>query len=231
MVEKIIVTKGVSMKFIACFAGIALLSGCGGSSTAYLGSVEARPDAAGVVAGVAADDYDIVRDEAGNGYVVGFTIGADPDNFSSGNIAGATANYAFSGILPDVDVGTFPATGRASMTGQYDAVLVEGYATTSNPNAWSVTEDSGPITLQVNFGAGEISGRSFDGHLTISNDTSYGDDEDLTHFGDGFRGEVLYRGRGTEFYTGELGADGAVAVFNGQDDSSFWAGGFVASTR
>ena len=210
---------------------IALLqSGCGlGDSVDYLGAVRVEPNAAGAVQGVPQEDLSVYTDASGNGYVHGFTIGVDPDDFSDGNIAGAGANYAVSGILPDATVGARPINGTASMFGRYDLTHVAGYADTSNPRAWTVTQAGGPLTFDVNFQTGEIKGDSLDGTLRIRRQGEEDDGSGLVSFENGAQITVRYDGTNGDVRDFAIGEDGAVGAFNGQGNNDFFAGGFAVS--
>jgi len=207
---------------------LCVLAACGGTNRAYLGSVSVQPDQVGAVAGAATSNVTIVQD-GDNGFVYGFARNLDPRLFVDPRASSSdTANLAFSGVLPVSDFGAVPTSGSARFSGDYAVVVVDGYARTADASRWEVTEDGGPFFLRVNFANGAVSGNSSDGKLTVSVTPEEGLTEDDRLFASGIFGDVEYDGI-NGLFDGTIGANGAVASFQVEDNARFAAGGFLVT--
>lgn len=205
----------------------ASLMGCGGAGNDFVGTVFVDPDETGAVEGVT----ELTQvDSAVGGFVYGYDTGLRALDFQDNATSADRANYAYSGILPTNALGDVPLSGTAVFVGTYEAVMISGYRESFDPANWTEERQSGGVTVDVDFGNGTLDGRSDDGQLVIrytgtpSNDPS---DPALT---DSLFGDLTYQGVSGNF-EGEVGANGIIGAMNGQDDTRFFAGGFVADNQ
>ena len=210
---KRLVAPLIALNLAACAQGDFTAFDPPGTQQAF-GAAVAVPTAAGNFAGIAPGDRTVVSDADGNGYAFAY---ADVDLADYGAGTGQ-GRYAVAGVLPTTDLGVQPTTGTAAMTGTYALVAVTQASAVTDPATWAVTRPTGPMTAQIDFGSGVVSGGSADGALAISASGDPG-------FAGGFRGDVTYNGTAGSF-AGKLGADAAVAAVTGAGGDTFYAGGF-----
>ncbi|MEL6640259.1 MAG: hypothetical protein AAFP98_02920 [Pseudomonadota bacterium] len=203
----------------------ASLMGCGGGSgVEFLGSVFVEPDETGAVEGV----MELSRvDSSVGSFVYGYDTGLRALDFQDNATTADRANYAYSGVLPGAQVGDIPLTGTAQFVGAYEVVTISGYNASSNPANWTEARDSGAMTVDVDFEEGQIDGRSDDGQLMISYFGTPTDDPATAALSSRLFGEVTFQGIAGSF-KGQIGGNGIIGAMNGQDDTSFFAGGFFA---
>ncbi|MCF7699380.1 hypothetical protein [Loktanella sp. M215] len=186
-------------KRLSLSLAVAGLSACGFSSSG--GLPFSQPDIVSPSFTVAAGQLAI---STGGG--IQFTNRIDP---VAGNIYAAD-------IRPGAVQEPTPTTGRASMTGPFALRQATGLQQTGGTYAGRLTDHTGAITLNADFGAGTLRGAgdglTVDGRMTtgtLSGSASYG----------GVRGDL----------DGFVGATNAIGAFGGQTATSSIAGGFVVA--
>ena len=110
---------------------------------------------------------------------------------------------------------TLPASGTATYTGQYQATY---FANIADPLAVTTTDTGGPLSLDIDFNGGAVSGTSADGHLTISRQAG-------TSANSPFAGTATYKGVAGAF-SGTVTQTRADADMAGQTTRDAFIGSF-----
>ncbi|WP_293447928.1 hypothetical protein [Planktotalea sp.] len=126
------------------------------------------------------------RDDAGNGYA--FELGRDGTAFS-----------ALVELLPETDLGALPATGIATMRGEYQVIEV-GKSDGDVRDYGEPVATSGRLTLRADFDFATLQGS--DGTLNI----------DGTFDGQSLSGAAYFNARAAEL-SGRIGSEHAVGIF------------------
>jgi len=145
-------------------------------------------------------------------------------SFVTGNTYGYQAGaikdegfQAYAGIVPGASVIAPPASGTATMTGNYEVAYIEDiYVSGQFINGFSGI-DRGSLTLNVDFSNGTVSGGN-GGLLSV----------DGPFAGDDLSGSVTYYGVEGPL-DGLVGANEAIGVFHGNSDTDLHAGGFIVN--
>lgn len=144
----------------------------------------------------------VVRDTDGSG-----------DAFAAGRVTGSGLK-ATSGIINGSTVAQPPSAGTARFDGTYQLYRTSIIDFDLSSITGYTTRQSGNIALNVNFGAGTISGS--DGSLSV----------DGRFRGTSMSGDVTYEGVDGDL-TGLVGSDRAIGAFHGNDADLIYAGGFI----
>lgn len=209
---------------VALLTSAAFLAGCVQSDRTYFGTVQRAPSNTGEFTQVAASDTAVFSDGSGNGYALAYAQ-VDAQTY---NMAGAspddTAYLAIVGMLPATNVGATPTSGTATMTGTYNVLFVE--RPNSDVASWVDQTTSSAVSIVFDFNPdvsngtdGSFTGSSTDGLLTVSGEF-YGlstHSMDVTYDGVTGYGDIV------------VGATDAVGIFDGEDDTMFFVGGFIVT--
>lgn len=142
------------------------------------------------------------KDDAGNGYAI--ELGRDGTAFS-----------AQVGLLAGSSVGVLPSSGIAAMRGAYQIAEV-GKSQGSDRDYGEPVLTTGRVTLRADFEYGTLQGS--DNTLTI----------DGTFSGKALKGKAYFKTRSAAL-SGEVGGERAIGIFQGTDDASTYAGGFLVT--
>lgn len=142
------------------------------------------------------------KDDEGNGYA--FELGRDETAFS-----------ARVGLLQGSDVGDLPNSGLATMRGAYQVAEV-GKSQGDNREYGEPLLTTGRITLRADFEYGTLQGD--DGTLNV----------DGVFSGKTLTGNAYFNARPADL-AGQVGGERAIGIFQGTDDASTFAGGFLVT--
>ncbi len=216
--EKFVSKKVLEKKVAGVFCLVALLSACGGGSNAPTLSGFAN-----VTGGTVDVELNQTIRRTTQDAAVGLTAYAV--GITDDQIAG------FSGIQGGANVGAVQTTGTATYDSRFGVAVVDNVNRSETfISGTPAVANERPITLTADFDAGTLTGTgvatglaTLDVNATIDGQT-LGGSATVTH-----TVQALPAGVVNAAVQGQIGTTGVIGAFNGSDDNTVVAGGFVGT--
>ena len=216
------------VKMASCLAVIAL-AGCSGGGS----NLAASPTASGIGT-VSGTSIDVNLSDEGN-RSISTTVGRVA--IATGIDQGAGQVQGFAGIAPGASVGAEVTNGNATYNSNYIYTVVDNVVRTDSTVSGDRVDVSGNITLNADFDGGTLTGNDPGTILNGNTGLSVNATIDGSNLGGTATANYSafsirsgnFSGSATGAVTGQIGADGVIGVFEGNDPNTVVVGGFIGS--